>query len=69
MALPDDGAVGTITLADGPDTREAHGTIRSFQDDDGTTRWEIQIDHEIIEDPRITAVGFVESDVIDFLPD
>jgi hypothetical protein len=69
MAAPADGAVGTITLVDGDDTRQAHGTIRSFVDDDAATRWEIVIDHEIVENPSITAIGFHQSDVIDFVAD
>ena len=68
-AIPRDGATGTITLVDGSETRDAHGTIHSFQDEDGTTRWEIQIDHEIVEDQRITAIGFLQPDVIDFVAD
>jgi hypothetical protein len=69
MAAPIDGAVGTITLIDGDATRQAHGAIRSFLDDDDATRWEIVVDHEIIENPSITAIGFQRADVIDFTED
>jgi len=67
--MPADGQVGTITLIDGSGTRQAHGLVRSFRDDRNATRWEIQIDHAIIEDPRITALGFREVDVVDFKAD
>ena len=46
-------------------------TARSntFEDEDGVTAGKIEIDHEIVEDPRITAIGFQPSDVIGFITD
>ena len=64
--MPEDGAVGTITLVDGPDTREEHGTIRAFQDDQGQQRWEILTPGEPL---LITAVGFLPEHVIEFVAD
>ena len=68
--MPPDGAIGTLTLLDGGlGTYDSHGLIHMFVDDYGVTRWEIQVDHQIIDDTRVTAIGFQEPDVVNFVED
>lgn len=54
-----DGDVIVLTRRDGPDGPGAripaviHGPVRSFKDDEGKTRWEVETN-----DPQHPAVGF-----------